>query len=144
MNTITTSPNCTTLRSTDGRRTVLVVRVGHPRAARGEYLGRAGKGSAGSILANPRRIGDRKPGGGVWERGETLAEYRAELRGVLDERVKVAFWNGVALAPTRRAEMRAEVARLRAKLEEEGELVLVCFCAPQPCHANDVAGFILA
>lgn len=144
MHTTTHSGPSTILRSADGRRSVLVVRVGHPRAARGEYLGRAGKGSTGSPLANPRRLGDRKPGGGVWERGETLEHYRAELREVLDERVEVARWNGEPLTAGRRAAIRAEVARLRAKLERDEELVLVCFCAPQGCHADEVAAFILS
>jgi len=38
----------------------------------------------GSPLANPRRLGDPRPGGGRWERGETIALYERDLRAVLD------------------------------------------------------------
>jgi hypothetical protein len=59
---------------------------------RAVYIGRAGRGSAGSPLANPRRLGDLKPGGGVWERGETIELYEHDLRRVLDATRPSAQW----------------------------------------------------
>lgn len=48
------------------------------------YIGRPGRALRGSPLANPRRLGDPRPGGGVWGRGESILLYAQDLRRALD------------------------------------------------------------
>lgn len=105
------------------------------------YIGRGGRGSAGSPLANPRRLGDPKPGGGVWERGETIALFERDLRRVLDPALPAAeWWDGRrgGYRPLNAAERQAigdEMQRLLA-LARRGPLELDCFCSPLPCHGD--------
>jgi hypothetical protein len=112
------------------------------------YIGRGGRGTAGSPLANPRRLGDQKPSGGSWERGETIALYERDLRAVLDPAVREARWwdgrRGIYRTLTRgeRSEIQAEVARLRA-LARAGTLELDCFCSPQACHGDVIRRIVL-
>jgi hypothetical protein len=112
------------------------------------YIGRGGRGTPGSPLANPRRLGDPKPGGGAWERTETIVLYERDIRAVLDPAVREAgWWDGrcgayVVLAPAKRAEIQAEVARLRA-LARVGTLELDCFCSPQACHGDVIRRIVL-
>jgi hypothetical protein len=78
------------------------------------YIGRANRhaGLAGSPLANPFKIGDF---GG--QRGATLPSYRRWL------------WSRIQAGDT------AVIEALRA-IDETS--VLVCWCAPSPCHGEVV------
>ena len=73
----------------------------------GEYVGRP------SPLGNPFRPSEQ----GV---GETLNKYEVWLKD------RIAVWDTKVTDELRRLE---EIAK-------EGDLVLVCFCAPNPCHAD--------
>lgn len=105
------------------------------------YIGRAGRGSAGSPLANPRRLGDPKPGGGVWKRGETIELFEVDLRQVLDPMQPTAQWwvgrRGCyrTLTSAERQAIRDEMTRLYA-LANQGPLELDCFCKPLACHGD--------
>lgn len=124
---------------------ITVVNIRQPRNQPGawEYMGRGGKGAKQSPLANPRRLGDPKPGGGVWERGETIELFDYDLGRVLNPDVEVAqWWDGRQgayrdLSAAKRLEIRMEMNRLY-KLAKEGPLWLICFCAPAPCHCDRV------
>lgn len=114
----------------------------HRHPGKAEYIGRKGKGAPGSPLANPRRLGDPRPDGGVWERGGTLRAYEEELRAALDPSVDVAFWGYLRdgktprrLTSQERAALREEMNRL-FQIAEKEELCLACFCAPQDCHGD--------
>jgi hypothetical protein len=87
----------------------------------GEYVGRAMRGRAGSVLGNPYRMRVES------ERGAAIERYAAWLRE------RVALPNSVE---------EFEIRRLRRILERDGRLVLLCWCAPKPCHADVVAAFI--
>jgi ribA/ribD-fused uncharacterized protein len=111
-----------------------------------EYIGRGGRGVAASPLANPRRLGDPKPGGGVWQRGETVDLYRHDLRKALDRsQPKAEWWDGAhcmrPLTMAERAAMRAEMNRLYS-LALRGRLELDCFCAPERCHGDVIADLL--
>ena len=73
----------------------------------GEYIGRP------SVLGNPYRPAPGKP-------GSTQVMYEAWLKG------EIAAGNEAVIA---------ELKRLGA-LAEEGELTLVCWCRPMPCHGD--------
>lgn len=78
----------------------------------GVYVGRGGKGRAESVVANQLRIG---PDG---SRAEVIANYRLWLW----QRIKA---NDVAVIAERR--------RIG-----DGDLDVVCFCAPKACHGDVV------
>ena len=105
------------------------------------YIGRGGRGLAGSALANPRRLGDPRPGGGVWQRGETITLFEQDLRRVLDPALPTAqWWDGRRgeyrwLSAAEREGIRGEVQRLLA-LARGGPLELDCFCSPLACHGD--------
>lgn len=117
------------------------------------YIGRGGRGLTGSPLANPRRLGDPKPGGGVWERGETVDLFAADLAAVLDATRPVAqWWNGrlgryLPLSSAARAAIVQEIDRL-AELARRGRLELDCFCKrpdrPVRCHGDAIRTLLLA
>ena len=92
---------------------VVVVNLRRERPAGMVYIGRTCSGLAGSVLGNPfkRRAGQAP--------GSTLNDYRAWLR---DE------WK-------RGGAVRQELERL-ADLAEQGNLVLGCWCKPDPCHGD--------
>ena len=94
---------------------VVVVNVRRERPAGMVYIGRTCAGLEGSVLGNPfkRRAGQTP--------GSTLDDYRAWLR---DE------WK-------RAGAVRRELERL-ADLAEQGNLVLGCWCKPDPCHGDVV------
>lgn len=83
------------------------------------YIGRAGKGEAGSALANPYHVRPHGP----YDRGEALVLYERWLRGQIEARSP-----GVV----------SEMNRLYG-LARAGKLALRCFCAPQPCHGHVIA-----
>ena len=106
------------------------------------YIARGGRGLAGSPLANPRRLNAPKPGGGVWERGETIELYEQELRAALDRAAAVAYWGhncgGTAkiLTDVERQRMRGEMNRLYQLVAAGRDVELDCFCKR---HGPDVA-----
>ena len=81
--------------------------------AEGEYIGRP------SVLGNPFAIG--RDG----TRDEVIAKYRVWL---WDEVRKVC-------------DLTFELERL-ATIALKGDLTLVCWCAPQPCHGDVVKAYI--
>ena len=102
-----------------------------------QYIGRKYGRDAASVLANPRSL---RAG---WDRGETLAHYRCELRATLDRTVTEAWWNGRLLSDAERTAIRAEMNRLFRLLLENGEVVLRCFCSPLACHGDEIAAVLL-
>jgi hypothetical protein len=106
------------------------------------YCARGGRGVKGSPLANPRRIGDPKPCGGVYARGETIDLYDAELGNALDTTtyptVEGLTWGDAPLTQGMRAAIRAEMNRLYTRALA-GRLELDCFCAPHRCHCECIA-----
>ena len=78
----------------------------------GIYIGRAGKGKAGSVLANKFRI---EPDG---SRDEVIEKYRAWLwKKIKDKDPKVL----------------SELRRIYAE-----QANVICFCAPKTCHGDVV------
>lgn len=132
------------------RNAVEIEVVNRPRGLKGtpgaEYIARGGRGVAGSPLANPRRLRDPKPGGGVWERGETIALYERELRAALDLEAHPTCdglsWGERPLTPTHRQAIRDEMNRLY-RLAKRGRLALDCFCAPHACHGDVIRAILL-
>lgn len=82
----------------------------------GIYVGRAMPKLAGSALGNPYKV---KPHG-THELDESLRLYRHWL------------WRHVQ---SETGEAYAELQRLKG-LAGRGDLVLICWCAPAPCHAD--------
>lgn len=91
----------------------------HGRIEGTVYIGRAGKGEAGSPLANPYRVRPHGP----YDRGEALVLYEGWLRSQLEAR-----------SPAVAGEMNRLYGLARA-----GKLALRCFCAPHPCHGDVIA-----
>lgn len=90
----------------------------------GEYVGRP------SPLGNPFSHTDG-----------TLAQYRVATR---EEAVaKYADWLHARIMEGNRAVTR-ELERLGKLAEERGELTLVCWCAPLPCHADVIREVLLS
>jgi hypothetical protein len=123
-----------------------------------EYLARGGKGVRGSVLANPRRIGDSDGAGGRWERGATVDLFGRDLRAALDRDVAEAFWwdgrhhEMRKLSDRERAAMRAEMNRLY-RLAKAGTLLIGCWCRDERhtgaansdrCHLDEVKAVLLS
>jgi len=111
----------------------------------------------GSILANPRRIGDPDGDGGKWERGATVDLFERDLRAALDRTVPEAFWwDGTnhrmrRLSEMERSEMRSEMNRLY-RLAKAGTLRIGCWCRDERhagrangdrCHLDAVKAMLL-
>ena len=103
------------------------IRIGSIKVGdQGEYIGRAGKGKAGSPLANPFRIG--KDG----DREQVIAKYRTWLWGCMRHG---------------NAEVMYELDRLRRLANELDGVTLVCFCRSvdedrPACHGDIIASAI--
>lgn len=82
---------------------------------KGIYIGREMPGQPGSVLGNPFKIG--RDG----TREEALVKYRRWL------------WEQINL----KNEVYLELRRI-AQLAAHGDIVLLCWCAPNPCHADIV------
>ncbi|MEW5931140.1 MAG: DUF4326 domain-containing protein [Gemmatimonadota bacterium] len=97
---------------------------------------------APSPLANPRKVGSPKPGGGVWEAGETVTLYEAELRAALDPRVQRATWNGRVLRDYEREDMRNAMEDIYETAATLGSVRVGCSCKQPgrvvPCHGDAV------
>ena len=81
------------------------------------YIGRS------SPLNNPFKMSK------TVDREEMLARYAAWLDAQITEPASAAA---------------CEMARLHAILEERGELTLVCWCAPLPCHGDVIRERLLS
>jgi hypothetical protein len=88
----------------------------------GVYVGRETNRYPASVLGNPFHIGQHGT------RAEVVARYRTWLR---------QQWQA-------RGAVRQELERLAAQYRGEGQLTLLCWCAPQPCHADVVREAVLA
>jgi len=88
-----------------------MIRVENKRTYRGAgvYIGRP------SLLGNPFEIGVHG------ERANVISFYRRWL------------WDRI----TEQGEVYAELKRL-AKLAKQGDLTLICYCSPKPCHGEIV------
>jgi len=82
---------------------------------KGIYIGREMPGQPGSVLGNPFKIG--RDGA----REEALVKYRRWL------------WEQINL----KNEVYLELKRI-AGLATHGDISLLCWCAPKPCHADYV------
>jgi hypothetical protein len=107
------------------------------------FIGHGANGIPTYVLANPRRLGETRPDGGVWTRNDSLDLYVRELRGLSDTGRDVALWNGVPLTPCERAEKRAELNRLYRIVAGGGTLRLDHFCRSGstgvPCTGDMIA-----
>lgn len=80
----------------------------------GVYIGRP------SVLSNPYRIG---PDG---NRFEVIEKYKNRLRRL-----------------SKTGPVWSEIRSLKQQYKEKGELTLVCFCKPLPCHGDVLKEAIL-
>lgn len=87
--------------------------IGVPMNIPGEYVGRP------SVLGNPFAMGVHG------DRTEVIAKYRVWLNDQLHDNEAVV----------------AELQRL-VLLAYEGDLNLICWCAPRPCHADVIKSCI--
>ena len=88
----------------------------------GVYVGRSMRDIQGSVLGNPFKV---KPHG-PHERGTSVELYRRWL------------WNHIRHGA---GDVYEEMVRLKI-LAAQGDLTLVCWCAPQPCHADVIRAAI--
>jgi hypothetical protein len=88
----------------------------------GEYIGRTmpRQGLRGSPLGNPYRLGERD------DRAAVIEMYRQWLTEQLS-------WSA--------APATVEIERL-TDLARDGDLVLLCWCAPQSCHGDVIKAII--
>jgi len=92
-----------------------MIHIENKKTYRGEgiYVGRKMPGLPGSVLGNPFRIGCD------WTRVQVIAKYRRWL------------WEQIKL----KNEAYDELRRI-AELARQGDVTLVCWCAPELCHAT--------
>jgi len=92
-----------------------MIHVENKKTYRGDgiYVGRKMPGLPDSVLGNPFRIG----------RDGTRAEVIAKYRRWLWEQIKL------------KKEAYVELRRI-AELSRQGDITLVCWCAPELCHAT--------
>jgi hypothetical protein len=81
----------------------------------GEYVGRP------SVLGHPYVVGRHGT------QAHVVARYRLWLR---------QQWR-------RGGAVRQELERLAAKYRRDGQLILLCWCAPRPCHADVIREAVL-
>lgn len=89
--------------------------------AAGEYIGRVMRGRQGSVLGNPFKINKESA------RSEAIENYAQWMRDRFNDA------NSVQLI---------EMARLERILKRDGRLVLLCWCAPLPCHGQVIAEYL--
>jgi hypothetical protein len=122
---------------------ILVVNL--PRKGRNGavFIGHACNGIPGYVLANPRRLDSPRPGGGTWDREESLAMYLRDLRGLSDRTRAVALWYDRPLAAAERDAMRAELNRIYQVVAAGGTVMLDHFCrsgnVSVPCTGDMIA-----
>jgi uncharacterized protein DUF4326 len=93
----------------------------------GEYVGRGTRSRAASPLGNPFVLRREK------DRSRVVGEYRTWLRTILD-----------APPSPKQPAIRAEIERLRALATRPEGVMLLCHCAPLPCHAEVIRDVLLA
>ncbi len=93
-------------------------RAGDPSVV---YVGRTSGGWAGSVLGNPFVIG--KDG----DRAAVIAAYKKWL------------WRNFQVEGS---PVNLEVLRLVGLVKDGQEVILGCWCVPQPCHAEVVVSLI--
>lgn len=107
------------------------------------YIGHACNGLREYVLANPRRLGEPRPGGGVWERSESLALYLRDLRGLGDRSRRVAMWCDEPLSREERDAKRAELNRIYRIVASGGTVMLDHCCRSGrvsiPCTGDMIA-----
>lgn len=86
----------------------------------GVYIGRAGKGKAGSPLANPFRVDS-------YGRSYCLKQYREWLLKQVED-------------PT--SPQSVELVRLVNLLLDGRDIMLICFCKPKDCHGDIIKELI--
>lgn len=98
-----------------------MIRVENRKCYRGAgvYVGRSMRDIEGSVLGNPYKV---KPHGSH-ERAESVELYRRWL------------WEHIRHGA---GDVYEEVMRLK-NLAAQGDLTLVCWCAPLPCHGTIIA-----
>jgi len=79
----------------------------------------------GISVARPTPLGNPFPVGASYTRAVALARSRAWIPGELE----------------RNAKARAQLARIVAAARE-GDVTLLCWCAPLPCHAEMIARLV--
>ena len=101
-----------------------MIRVENRRTFRGAgiYVGRRMRDLQGSVLGNPYKV---KPHG-QYERNASIEMYRRWL------------WRHVRSGI---GDVYDEVMRLKS-IAEQGDLTLVCWCAPEACHAEVIKAAI--
>lgn len=106
-------------KRTADARVLAHIRIGNvKRGDHGEYVGRTCYGKTGSPLANRFVVGVHGA------RGECCKIFGTWL----DEQIEKS--NAVVIG---------ELLRLSHILRDHGSLTLVCWCAPNACHANEIA-----
>ena len=90
--------------------------------------GRGGVRPVGVYVGRPSPLGNPFVIGRHGTRAEVVARYRAWLR---------RQWR-------QGGPVRRELERLAAKYRRDGQLTLLCWCAPLPCHADVVREAVLA
>jgi hypothetical protein len=92
-----------------------MIHIENKKAYRGDgiYVGRKMPGIPGSVLGNPFQIG------------------RDGTRSQVIERYRCWLWEQIKL----KNEAYAELRRI-AELAQRGDVTLVCWCAPELCHAT--------
>ena len=90
--------------------------------------GRGGVRPVGVYVGRPSALGNPFLVGRDGTREDVIARYRRWLR---------AQWR-------RGGAVRQELERLAAKYRRDGQLTLLCWCAPLPCHADVMREAVLA
>jgi hypothetical protein len=100
-----------------------LIRVENKRTYRGNgvYVGRP------TILGNPYS-----------HIGRCLAKYRTDSRKESIEKYKLWLDHEMRKGGA----VKAEVEKLAQLYKKAGELTLICWCAPKPCHAYILAAVI--
>jgi len=101
-----------------------MIRVENRKSYRGAgvYVGRSMRDIQGSVLGNPFKV---KPHG-LHERAESVELYRRWL------------WDHIRCGA---GDVYEEVVRLK-NFAAQGDLTLVCWCAPLACHADIIKAAI--
>jgi hypothetical protein len=98
---------------------VINIKAGIPDRKAADYIGRKKPGRPASPLSNPFKIKSDS------ERPEALQKYREWLK----EQMRMD-------TPARK-----EIKRL-AVIAKRSDLLLLCWCAPKPCHGDVVKEFV--
>jgi hypothetical protein len=101
---------------------MIVVRNYRQFGDKGEYIGRQMKEIKGSVLGNPFKL---KPYG-PYDRGTTIKLYKKWLWNQMNNKESAVY---------------SELQRLK-DIADQGDLDLVCWCAPEACHGDIIKAAI--